>query len=456
MNDIKVGQGQEALRVMELFAGVGGFRQGLQSIRDAQDRAHFDVVWSNQYEPKCKKQHAAQVYAARWGQAGFVNRDICEVLDDHAAMAEIDALAPDMLVGGFPCQDYSVARPSNQAAGLQGEKGELWWSVCRMLEARRLAGQPVKYLLLENVNRLINSPATCRGRDFAVILASLQSLGYAVEWRVANSGDYGFPQGRERIFIVAYHQSTSIHRELQRVARDSAVENWITNGGVLAHALPAVAKSSVGSFALPLDAVEAQDTYTPIKGCSRFQSSGICVNGQVWTAATKVAPIADFTRFVGQSAPMTLGDVVAATSDVPPEFFIADEQLPRWQYLKGAKALERVDKATGFAYTYSEGRMAFPDRLDKPSRTIIKSEGGTAASRTKHAVRHFDGRLRRLTPEELEELNGFPRGHTAVEGIPDGPRAALMGNALVVGIVRLIGQALIEQINAPVTEVSAE
>ena len=81
--------------------------------------------------------------------------------------------------------------------------------------------------------------------------------------------------------------------------------------------------------------------------------------------------------------------------------------------------------------------MAFPDRLDAPARTVITSEGGAGASRTTHVVRHADGRLRRLVPEELEVLTGFARGFTDIAGITPAKRGFLMGNALVTGLVSL-------------------
>ena len=139
---------------------------------------------------------------------------------------------------------------------------------------------------------------------------------------------------------------------------------------------------------------------------------------------------------------MTLGDIVAATENVPSSFVLEEDSMPQWQLMKGAKALERVS-ATGYAYTFSEGAMAFPDPLDRPARTIITSEGGTGASRTRHVVRGKDGRLRRLSPEELEALNCFPRGFTSIPGISDQKRGFLMGNALVTGLVARIGEAMV-------------
>ena len=100
---------------------------------------------------------------------------------------------------------------------------------------------------------------------------------------------------------------------------------------------------------------------------------------------------------------MTLGGNVIDESLVPEEFFIPDEEVAKWEYEKGAKKIERTSKE-GFKYVFSEGGMAFPDALDKPSRTIITGEGGAAASRFKHVIKTPSGRYRRLIPLELERL----------------------------------------------------
>ena len=218
----------------------------------------------------------------------------------------------------------------------------------------------------------------------------------------------------------------------------------------MANALPADLKPGheLGRFSLPTDVMTAQETYAPQKLKSRFQSAGLCIEGEVWTAPLQASAIANYEDFVGQLEPMTLGDITAATRDVPDEYFLSDEALPKWQYLKGSKSVSRV-KPDGYTYIYPEGAMSFPDRLDKASRTIITSEGGRGASRTSHAVLHNDGRLRRLTPEELEALNGFPRGFTALAGIPASRRAFMMGNALITGVVTAIGKALADVIHEP-------
>lgn len=434
-------------RVIELFAGVGGFHFGLGQAnqqRKAQGLpCAFNVVYANQWEPKGKHQHAARVYQAQFGLAP-VCRDLMKVLDDSTEMARINALAPTMLVAGFPCQDFSVAKPSSKSEGIEGKKGVLWWGIHRMLQARIAAGQPVQQVLLENVDRLVSSPSACPGRDFAVILASLQSLGYGVSWQVVNSGEYGFAQRRKRVFIVAVHQSTAQFQLLKQGTAGN-ISGLLVDATPLAQALPVQLAHAVTSFELGEDVYAAQLGYQTVAGGkSQFANAGVCIGGRVFTGKVRAVELQDCTAFTGHALPLTLGDVVTQTRDVPESFYIPDTAIAQWEYAKGAKSVPRVS-ATGFAYNFTEGAMAFPDALNRPSRTVITSEGGTSVSRTKHVVIGADGRLRRLTPEELEELNGFPRGFTQLDGVNDIARAKLMGNALITGVVARIGLAMVSE-----------
>lgn len=426
-------------RVMEMFAGIGGFHQGLQRVNSAMRAVaqpeSYQVVWANQWEPSRKAQHAADIYGLRTGLQ-VVNRDINEVLLDPAEQQRIDESAPNMLVGGFPCQDYSVANTG--AAGLAGAKGALWWSIHAMLQQRLNAGLPIETVLLENVDRILASPKGTPGSDFAVILASLQSLGYAVTWQVVNAADYGYPQRRRRCYILAFHERTAQHAEC--VNGGDQARTWLVDHSPMARAFPVQADGRVTTFELGDDYQAVPGQYrTTAAGKTLFNSAGLCVGGRVWTIPTKAASVTDCTPFVGQVAPLTLGDVIAGTVDAPDSSFVEDEQLQRWAYLKGPKCIARVAK-TGHEYTFSEGVMPFPDRLDRAARTIITSELGGAASRTRHVVRHSDGRLRRLTAEELEAAFQFPRGYT--DGLSDVQRALLLGNAVMPGVIERIAQVI--------------
>ena len=405
------------MKVAELFAGVGGFRLGLE-------KSNYEIVWSNQWEPSTKMQHASMVYEARFGKENHSNEDINEVVTRN--VEEIPD--HDLLVGGFPCQDYSVATTLHNSKGLKGKKGVLWWSIHKILENK--TNKP-KYLFLENVDRLLKSPAKQRGRDFAVMLQSLNDLGYAVEWRVINAAEYGMPQRRRRVFFIGYHKSTDVYKRLQK----SNKTNWLTEEGTIANAFPVTKTNTIQEVELKGDLVEITDTFNKNGKLSPFQNTGLLIKGKVFT--TKTEPNYDGEKTV-------LADVLQ-NGEVTSEFFIDEKDKPKWEYLKGAKTIERKS-ADGFVYKYSEGGMIYPDALDNASRTIITGEGGKSPSRFKHVVVSDRG-LRRLTPIELERLNMFPDNHTKLDGITDTKRAFFMGNALVVGVIEKIGEELYKQVN---------
>ena len=404
-------------RVAELFAGVGGFRLGLQA-------SGWRVVWSNQWEPATKAQHASDCYVARFGPEGHVCEDIHHVLDQVEAG---DRRLPehDLLVGGFPCQDYSVAKLLSHARGIEGKKGVLWWEIHRLL---RIMCPPLVFL--ENVDRLLKSPAGQRGRDFGIMLASLADLGYDAEWRVVNAAEYGFPQRRRRAFIVA---RAGVERPADPVA-------WLEQGGVLARALPVEpgpASLNLGpDFAIEGDLTDVTEDFGGPRGQTPFRNAGYMHARQVWTR--DLSPSFDGERVV-------LRDKLEETSDVANSYFVRDDQLPAWRYLKGAKHEQRVHRPSGTPYFYTEGPLPFPDPLDRPARTILTGEGGSTPSRFKHIIQTEDGRYRRLTPRELERLNGFPDDWTAT-GMSDGRRAFMMGNALVVGLIELVGRELLTEL----------
>ncbi|MDD2287644.1 MAG: DNA (cytosine-5-)-methyltransferase [Tepidanaerobacteraceae bacterium] len=411
------------IKIVELFAGVGGFRIGLEGA--SNDKTKYRVVWSSQWEPGAKKQHASDIYVARFGDKGHSCEDIQEVVD-----MKFDSIPNhDLLVGGFPCQDYSVARTLKQSKGLEGKKGVLWWSIFNILN-KKGANAP-KFLLLENVDRLLKSPVKQRGRDFAIMLSSLAKLGYAVEWRVINAADYGFPQRRRRIYIMGYKQNTAIWKKVL-ACKDK--KKWINSDGLIAKAFKVkqdVVRAS--EFEISTDYVYVSEKFSKdMPSKSPFENAGVMINGHVTTMKVE-------SDYKGKYS--VLGDFIIDEKKVPEEFFIKPADIKRWEYLKGGKKEERKS-SSGHEYNYSEGPMAFPDPLDKPSRTIITGEGGTSPSRFKHVIKTKSGRLRRLMPIELERLNMFPDNHTKIKETPDIKRAFIMGNALVVGVIKKLGESL--------------
>lgn len=387
--------------VCELFAGVGGFRLGLE----LADK-NWSTVWANQWEPGKKSQHAYDCYCTHFGQSErHVNENISDIdkssIPDH-----------NLLVGGFPCQDYSVARTG--ATGINGKKGVLWWDIRDIIETK----QP-SFVILENVDRLLKSPSTQRGRDFGVILTCFYNLGYSVEWRVINAAEYGFAQRRRRTFIFAYRNSTTYASHILKSINNP--ECIFNNVGFFAHTFRAEAISLNDLRTKELSYTDLADV-TEHFSCD-FGNSGYMHNGIIYTCNN--TPV--------YQAPTPMSKIL--THDVAKRFYL-DEALDKWKYLKGAKKIERTSK-TGHTYTFSEGPIAFPDPIDKPARTMLTSE--SSLNRSTHVIEDPDThKLRLITPIEAERIQGFEDDWTNT-GMPEKFRYFCMGNALVVGIITRMG-----------------
>src|SRR5699024_8929033 len=341
------------IQVMELFAGVGGFRLGLE--RANPDL--FNINWANQWEPSRKSQDAFECYTRNFEYGTHVNKDIADITEK-----EFQEVAPDLIVGGFPCQDYSVARSLSGEKGIQGKKGVLFWEIKRAIESTH-----PKYILLENVDRLLKSPSIQRGRDFAVMLATFRDLDYSVEWRMINAADYGFAQRRRIVFIFAYKNGISFEEEQSKLNS----EEIIFNNGFFAKPFPVKSepyKGRVNDTELPKDIVKISDEFT-----FTFHPAGIMRNGRVYTA--HINPVS--------KAPTTLGEILLEEKYVDKKFYLTKEDEEKFSYMRGAKKIERVS-ADGHKYYFSEGGMSPTDSLDKPGRTILTSEG--SKNRSTHII----------------------------------------------------------------------
>ena len=167
---------QKTIRYLDLFSGIGGFREGLTQAGGFTCAGHCEI-----------DQHADRSYRALFDTEG-------EWFCDDIRKADPEEL-PDveLLCGGFPCQAFSIA---GNRGGFADPRGTLFFEIARLTEAKRPA-----YLLLENVPGLLNHDG---GRTFAAILHALDGLGYFVEWQVLNSKDFGVPQSRKRVYLIGY------------------------------------------------------------------------------------------------------------------------------------------------------------------------------------------------------------------------------------------------------------
>lgn len=394
------------LKILELFAGVGGFRVGFEKA----DPHFFVTGWANQWESSRKQQHAFDCYNAHFPDSVNMNRDIATLTDTD--LADIDA---DMIVGGFPCQDYSVARTLHGEQGIEGKKGVLFWEIIRLTREIK-----PKYLVLENVDRLLKSPSNQRGRDFAVMLGAFNQLGYQVEWRVINAADYGMAQRRRRVFFFISHRQSVVARKLSCYEASQLI--YETGAFARAFSVEDVAnKNRVKQFELSEDIADISDHFSGL-----FYNAGVMRNGQVLTIDT--LPVTEKS--------MTLGQMLQLKYQIDEKYYLSDEAVAKFKYLRGSKKIERVHP-DGHVYVYSEGGMSEIDELNKPARTMLTSEA--SINRSSHIVQ-VDGRHRVLTPIECERLNGF--GDDWTSEMPDRMRYFCMGNALVTGIVARLANTL--------------
>ncbi len=399
--------------ICELFAGVGGFRLGF----DALDSG-WETVWFSQWEPGKKIQWAHDCYVAHFGDSPDKNGEL-HTGDDIASVDKSAIPDHTLLVGGFPCQDYSVAHTLSSSQGIEGKKGVLWWQIRDTIITKR-----PPFCLFENVDRLLKSPAKQRGRDFGVILACLSQLGYSAEWRVVNAAEYGAAQRRRRTFIFAYRDDTCYGT---RIAQETP-ESILQEKGFMSKAFPISGISDIANTLLPKDIVEVSDSFG-----FAFQPAGYMTQSHIYTTSVAVAG----------DDPILLGSLLEKCKEE--DYYLTSDRLQKWDYLKGAKKIPRT-AANGHQYVFSEGPVAFPDPWDRPARTMLTSE--STLNRSSHVVADpGTGRLRILLPEEAEKIQGFPVGWTGCitsngKPMPRRMRYFCMGNALVVPMITRMGKVL--------------
>ncbi len=394
--------------ICELFAGVGGFRLGFDRLGSG-----WETVWFSQWEPGAKNQWAHDCYVEHFGDSADTKGEY-HTGEDISTVDKNNIPDHSLLVGGFPCQDYSVAHTLASSKGIEGKKGVLWWQIREILEKK----EP-PFCLLENVDRLLKSPAKQRGRDFGIILACFAELGYNVEWRVANAALYGAGQRRRRTFIFAYRKGTRYWEKMAGVSP----EDIIKAKGFMASAFPITGAEGFKNTEMSTDLVEVSDNFK-----FAFENAGCMINGKVTTAKVKEL----------EEESIKLIDLLEK-KDVNKKYFIPEDKMAKWEYLKGAKKIERT-AADGHKYFYSEGPIAFPDPWDRPGRTMLTSE--STLNRSTHVVKDYKtGELRLLTPVEAERLQGFDDNWTNT-GMPEKMRYFCMGNSLVVPMITRMGKIL--------------
>ena len=414
--------------VVELFAGVGGFRVGLNNIKEfdedgiAIENRDWNFVWSNQWEPSTRVQHAFECYQQRFNlhesedvnnPLYWCNKDIstvpANIIPDHS-----------LLVGGFPCQDYSVARSLSGEKGIEGKKGVLFWDIARILKEKH-----TPFVLLENVDRLLKSPASQRGRDFGIMLRTFYDLGYNVEWRVINAAEYGCAQKRRRTFIFAWKRNLNYNAISQNTPFQI-----MYNVGIFASNFP-IERNQINKNKLnqDVDLRKYKDTVEMTENFKcQFYNTGVMINGIVNTLES--IPI------IEPSIPLRK---IREKREGLNEYFLTEIQIDKFKSLRKGKSVPRT-RPNGEPYTYSEGNMAFPDSLDSPGRTMLTSEA--SINRSTHVTKDWEtNNLRFITPVEAERLQSFPKNWTNT-GMPQKRRYFMMGNALVTQIINRLENTL--------------
>lgn len=483
----------------ELFAGVGGFRLGFERFSD-----EWKTVWFSQWEPSDKEQWAYGCYIKHFGRSYDLDGKDCTNIDIN----KVDKKKiPNhtLLVGGFPCQDYSVAHTLSTEKGIEGKKGVLWWDIRDVLEIKN-----APFGLFENVDRLVKSPSKQRGRDFGIILSCLAGLGYNVEWRIINAAQYGAAQRRRRIFIFIYKNDTLFSKKLlngfEKLNQEKKVnfaKELLQEKGFFAKQFPiekdikieVPCKIKQGHSNVILSEVTKEFKFD-------FKNAGCLLGDVIYTAQVKeieekAIPLGAILQNNNYYVEYNDSDKYKQYSKKYPvdnKYYIAADRLyygdcnkrfyneyeegkpsleikKTWQYLKGGKKLCRVSKKKNesgveekFEYTFSEGAINFLDDWDKPARTMLTSE--SSFNRSTHIVKDMKtGDIRILTPIEAERIQGFDDNWTQYASMPvydengkeilredkimpDKKRYFMMGNALVVPLITRMAKAIDEIVSS--------
>ena len=368
------------MNFIELFAGIGGFRYGLEKAGESiqpsikmgslgQDRSSTNTnkfngnggrIYTNDNKYQCVYANEWDKYAADIYEKNFGERpDTRSITDVNVS----DIPDHDLLVGGFPCQAFSIA---GKRKGFDDTRGTLFFEIARILQAKR-----PRYLLLENVKGLLSHDG---GRTFQIILQTLDELGYDLQWQVLNSKNFGVPQNRERVFIVGHL------REQRRPEVFPIRENEPISGG----------------------------QSEPGQGRTQTEVSATVRGGNMK---------ADHTFIIAKDGKPKNKNYASTLSG-------------------GAHSGGNHSDMTMIHNVYGGfGETEFREFKDY-SPTIRTPKGGGHLPMVKELQT-----IRRLTPVECERLQGFPDGWTT--GVSDTQRYKCLGNAVTTNVITGIGERLI-------------
>lgn len=440
------------MRFVSLFAGVGGFDLGLE-------QAGYTCVGQVEID-----KHAVKVLQNHW--PNVPKHDDVQTAKEWADEQQLVG-GVDLVCGGFPCQDLSVA---GKRAGLDGARSGLFYDAVNFATHVK-----AKWIILENVPGLLSSN---NGADFIAVISTLRNAGYSyIEWRVFNSQFYGVPQRRRRIYIVAGVADPSrfpIFVERESSTGDSSPSNEARENST-SETSTGVGENRAGNFELfdfpdsdvapTLNARRASDTmtYGPVDDRqvmntipAELYHHGTVVNQDVNSGhlligssndTDQVGELYDGTR-VGDFrvhkgvAPTVISRYGTGGNNVP----ILDQPIsfhPTQTPVSGeiSPALGTTTRGMGvFVKAARATSSETPEswREDEVSPTLNTFDNGGDSRAT--VIPIVNSVVRRLTPVECERLQGFPDDWTA--GQSDSHRYKQMGNAVTVNVIRAIGELL--------------
>jgi len=394
------------MEYLSLFSGIGGFELGIQqayenknklvetptdtlSKRNIEESESRRRVW--EYAPNCIGFSEIDKYAIQTYQKHFNHKNY----GDITKINEKELPDFDLLVGGFPCQSFSIA---GKRKGFEDTRGTMFFEIARIIKEK----QP-RFLLLENVKGLLSHD---KGNTFTTIISTLDELGYDLQWQVLNSKNFGVPQNRERVFIVGH-------------LRGTGRPEVFPFGGTTAKDIKVVAELNSETWLKRHECIRRVHDINGISPTIPTGQGGGVMNKIMIPEATKKG-----------YAEATEGDSINLS-------------VPNSKTRRG-----RVGK--GVAQTIDTGMQQYTIQpfirnpyngktSDKETGTLGTSCGTSTGMTAQHLYK--DSKIRRLTPKECERLQGFPDNWT--EGVSDTQRYKQCGNAVTVNVVKEIIKKLI-------------
>ena len=388
-----------AIRFFDMFAGIGGFRSGLEAVGGFECVGHCEI-----------DKYANQAYNAIYDTEGEVFFADARTIDP-GTLPDLD-----LICGGFPCQSFSIAGKRQGFA--DDARGTLFFEIARLAASKRPA-----FLFLENVPGLLSHD---QGRTFAAILSTLDDLGYDVAWQVLNSKDHGVPQSRKRVYIVGY---------LRDRCAGEVLSFTDTNGAALEQVLPGPEGRRVYSPA----GVSITLTSTAGGFGGKTGLYDVTLPIKVMTKAgyqlARPGDSIDLAYATMNTRRGRVGDKIAHT--VTPGnnqgyFFIDLNEDP--SLTENARCL-LANQDTGIG-KFKGGRSGvFVENPKAPFAVPVRDADGHI---------HY-GKVRKLMPIECWRLQGFKDEQfhkAAATGLSDAQLYKMAGNAVTVSVISALGEKI--------------